>query len=304
MAFQCVPRLIAVLLAVCAAAPAGAVTVDGDLADWNVTIQDWTTSCGSSAASSCHSSSFASVGLTQGLAVAFDEDTNDVNNSYFLGPNHGGQNYDVEFMAAAVQDGRLYLAISSGQRPDNGTQLYSPGDIHIRVDGIATYGIEVGGGAPGGPGTAIDETADGTTYALNGSGFTTGSVDGPSRKAGSIWSNVTWIADAVDGSDDVQFVANGGSVQLGTADYVFTRNSSTAQHSFIELSFDLSLLPGLVPGSSVVEIQWGASCGNDIGLVSLTPETGDVPVPAPAALLLLLSGLAGVGVARRRRRRV
>lgn len=300
--------------------PAAALTVDGNLSDWNVTVNDWTASCGTNSASSCHSSVFSTV-AAPGLGGTFVEDTNDKSNSYNVGPNAGGQNYDVEFMAVALQGSQLYVAISSGQRPDNGKSYYSPGDIHIVVNGTTKYGIEVGGGVGGSSGSssAIAEGAAGTTYNILSTGYTNSTTPllstNSAQKAGTIWKNVTWITDPIYNTSnpndpnnpktEVQMQVNGGSQQVGTADYVFTRNSSTTQHSFIELSFDLSALLGGDPSTwanNFLELGWAPSCGNDVALVFEVPPQGDIPNPEPGTLSVLLLGLGAVARMHRRRR--
>ncbi len=127
-----------------------AITVDGNLSDWGITL-----------GSNGHFSYAAAYGYTypgnptqgkQGTAtiggntVAYDlEDSNDNSNNYQVGPLYGGQNYDAEVLVASVVGSNLYIGIASGQRPDNGAQYYCPGDICL-TKGSTTWGIEVGGG--------------------------------------------------------------------------------------------------------------------------------------------------------------
>jgi hypothetical protein len=66
--------------------------------------------------------------------------------------------------------------------------------------------------------------------------------------------------------------------RMGDADYVFTRNSTTTQHSIIELSFDMNQLLGF--GASIDSVHWRRSCGND----ELDVPIGQV-VPDPTTLL-------------------
>lgn len=264
-------------------------TVDGDLSDWGIAVADGT-------AASPVGTNYS--GLRTDLAGYHEEDTNDRSNSYYLGPNYGGQNYDGEFFGAAVQGSTLYLGILTGQRPDNGFDssgrgLFSPGDIRIETS-LGVFAIEVGGGAVGNAGAAITEGAAGTTYQVNSHGYTTGSVTtDPLQVAGSIWSNVDWILDPIAPSQPVQFEINGGSTQVGTADYIYTRNSVTNQHSIIELAFDM----GAFGGASITDFYWLPSCGND----ELHINTDITTVPEPASMALLALGLVGMGMGRRRK---
>jgi len=81
-----------------------------------------------------------------------------------------------------------------------------------------------------------------------------------------------------------------GGTYVGMADYVYTRNTVTTQHSIIEASFET----GLFGDINSIEITWGPACGNDVLSV-----TGDVSVPEPHVLSLLAFGLVGLVVRRR-----
>jgi hypothetical protein len=65
----------------------------------------------------------------------------------------------------------MYLAIVTGQRPDNGLSTYSPGDIYMTTP-LGIVSIEVGGGPGGGAGGAIAEGAEGSTYNVYSNGYT------------------------------------------------------------------------------------------------------------------------------------
>lgn len=197
--------------------------VDGNLADWGVSVQD---------SRNAHPASVfttVNVGAGNKLFSYSIEDTNDLaGHGFYLGPQYGGQDYDVEFMAAALSAGRVFLAIATGQRPDNGFSYYSPGDIRIVADTGAVYGIEVGGGKGDSSKSqgAIQAGAAGTTYLLDGSGNTVNvKTAAASQVAGSVWSNVSWIKSPVDHRTDVQFEVNSQSTRLGVADFVYTRDS-------------------------------------------------------------------------------
>ncbi|MHA1569383.1 MAG: hypothetical protein ACTSXZ_07925, partial [Alphaproteobacteria bacterium] len=161
---------------------ANAFTVDGDLSDWGVSVVD-------------NNGSDFVVSGNPSIAGVHVEDQDDTTNSGYLGPNAGGQNYDAEFMGVAFEGGKLHIAISTGQRPDNDFAHYSPGDIRIETNDGTVFGIEVGGGAGGGAGGAITEGDDGSFYTTNGSGYTTAhtALTGAGEQlAGTIWSGATW----------------------------------------------------------------------------------------------------------------
>src|SRR3569623_1864256 len=135
---------------------ASPIQVDGDLSDWDVVVSDG------------NESNFYHLNPSIGLLGYHRDDQSDsAGDGGYLGPHYGGQNYDAEFMGVALQDSMLYVAIVTGQRPDNGLERYSPGDILI-VTSNGLFGIEVGGGKGGNNGSAITELAlDTTMYGDN-----------------------------------------------------------------------------------------------------------------------------------------
>ncbi|HYW81363.1 MAG TPA: hypothetical protein VE890_17395, partial [Thermoguttaceae bacterium] len=183
---------------------------DGILDDWGVTINAnghlvYDSAYGA-AYSTAQSPIIPQVGintLVNGRKVTFQiEDTNDISNNYGVGPLYGGQNYDAEGLFVSVHQNDLYIAIATGQRPDNGGSLpnekfFAPGDISIL--GSSVWGIEVGGGAGGqssasllSAGSVIHAGDAGTTYNIDGSGFVIPASSPHSshraeQTAGSVW---------------------------------------------------------------------------------------------------------------------
>lgn len=271
---------------------ASAITIDGDLSDWGVTVAD------------NNNSDFSSPSATIGLVSSFTEDQNDfAGNNGYVGPNYGGQNYDAEFMGIAVQGKTMYLAIVSGQRPDNGLTKYSPGDIYMTTP-VGIVGIEVGGGAGGGAGGVVTEGDAGSTYNLKSNGYTQsyGTTDA-AQTAGSVWANADWIPDPIAPGSPVQMDINGASTKVGDADFVYTRNTQTSQHSVIELALDLTNLID-DDGNGSIGIHWSPSCGNDIVTaffqVSIPITTTEIPEPGSALVWLVGVGMIGAMRARKR----
>ena len=290
------PVALLLLAAVAAAAPID--VHDGTLADWGVLVQD-------DNLSNINSYGLADWVAAGGAAGAFlgadREDSNDLSNSYYLGPNWGGQNYDAELLVAAIQGGKLHVAISTGQRPDNGFRYYSPGDLRIEMNDGTAFAVEVGGGAGGGAGGAITTGADGSTYLLSSGGYTTGHVSSGSQFAGKIYSGTSasggnWIFDPISPKGPVQIDPDNPGTFVGVADYEFSRNSFTSQHSILEFGINLSLFGGDVSG--IDSIHWRPSCGNDEVNLSLQIN----PVPEPGSFLLLAPAAVVVFVLRRRRK--
>jgi hypothetical protein len=281
------PRVIKTMLvgAACsllcgALAAAAPLTIDGSAADWGFSVAD------------NNGSTWVPAGGI-GLVAMMLEDSDDLaSDGGVVGPNSGGQNYDAEVLAAAVQGSDLFIVIVSGQRPDNGLARFGPGDLQIMTN-AAGYGVEIGGGAGGGSGTMLVGGETGSTYTLDSSGFTTAhTVAAAAQTAGSVWRNPSWLLDTIPPADQTQMQIGSGT-HAGDAVYRFTRDTVTAQHSIIELSIPLSFFGG----ETIEDIIWRPSCGND----ELMLSTSIVPEPTTWALALV--GAVGVAALARRRKR-
>lgn len=257
------------------------LVADGSAADWGFSVAD------------NNASTFVSAFGINIVAKVVEDSDDLAGDDGFVGPNLGGQNYDAEAIAVALQGSSLFVIIVSGQRPDNGLARYAPGDLHIMTTG-GHYGLEIGGGAGGGAGTMLVDGEAGSTYALDSGGFTTvHAAADPAQTAGSIWLNPGWIFDTIPPLEQTQIQIAGGGTLVGDATLRFTRDIFTTQHSIIEMEIPLSLFGG----QTINGIAWYPACGNDVLSLSIAI------VPEPATITLALVAAAGLLPVLPRRRR-
>ncbi len=274
---------------------AGPIAVDGKVSDWGITVGD-------NGGSNFSTPGVAGTNLGTTFFFAKEDQNDNWGDSGYLGPNYGGQNYDVEFMGLAFSGDKVYITIVTGQRPDNGFMRYSPGDIRIVAKDTkngpvrSVFGIEVGGGLGGATGLGeLTEGGAGSTYTLNSSGYTVGYTDTVSRTVGSVWQDANWLLDPIAPGTEVQLKNDGSGLNVGEADFVYTRNGdATAQHAVIELALNRSIFDG----AGALDIYWAPSCGNDVLEIN-----DDLPaqVPEPGTLAALGIGFLAIRLARRRR---
>jgi hypothetical protein len=329
--------------AVAGTAPAAAMSVDGSLAaDWGIAVQDYTGptgGCGDVAANCIGTnwtgSQFSTVQNYNGtnnvqatllggalkLGSSLDnnihEDGNDISNNYGgvqqLNPYSGGQNFDAEFMGVAQSNGKLFITIVSGQRPDNLRDDFEPGDLKLTITsggGPANglYGIELGGGKAtndGGSGAAITgKGGAGSTYVLNANGYSTGET-ATTNKVGDVVKGATYIPHPLNTplSDNTQMQDGTGTKTMEVDAIYETQDSVGNQHNIIELELDIATLLGTTDKNAWtaynLDLLWGPGCGNDVAVTGVQFAANDIPEPAGLALFGL--GALGLGFLRRRK---
>ena len=168
---------------------------------------------------------------------------------------------------------------------------------------VGIVGIEVGGGIGGGAGGLITEGDAGSTYNVNSTGHTLSLAStNAAQTAGSVWANANWIQDPIAPTSPVQMDINGASTKIGDADFAYTRNTQTNQHSVIELALDLTNLLD-EDGNGSIGIHWSPACGNDIvtALINVSVPITTTEVPEPGSALVWPVGVGMIGAIRARR---
>ncbi|MBN2475896.1 MAG: PEP-CTERM sorting domain-containing protein [Pirellulales bacterium] len=338
--------LAVLALGVCMATQAQAA-IDGILDDWGVTITESGNLVYDPAYGASYSTAQSPITPQVGVNVSVNgrevtyqiEDTNDGSNDYRVGPLWGGQNYDGEALFVSIDQGDLYIAIATGQRPDNAgsgddAKYFAPGDISIARSDTLVWGIEVGGGRGGQDiaNSVITASDPGTTYIIDANGFAipalSPDVGHPAdRTAGSLWETDGSSSHALDPGQAWQTGIAGSSMprprtQLtggrlveasvvpGRVEYAYNFGfdplglaDDFGQHAFVELCIrdyaDLDMFGDDLAGATIL---WAPVCGNDLLSVEVHLPKGEVPEPASLAIWCLL-GIAGVAIGRCRRRK-
>jgi hypothetical protein len=312
---QALKFVAAVAMSLPLSASAGWDTGDMSLADWGIVVGNDNLTNYNGLTSTLfptplHQSSTTYNGFH--FSYVIEDSDDNANHNIQIGPYYGGQDYDVEFLGMGISGGQLVIGILTGQRPDNGSEYYSPGDIRIATS-AGVFGVEVGGG-PGGMGgkvplpTVLDDP--GSTYHLVSGVGTTDGWPGASHTAGSVWKTdaADWSLDAINHTVPVQLIGGTQAGGTGKADsFMNTRDAlmnplnpkQKSQHAIIEVAISLSVFGG----ATIQGAAWAPSCNNDfLELTGLTLSTA--PEPGSMALMGLGGLVSFVAGAYRRRRNV
>lgn len=270
-----------IVCAVALAPFAGALTADGDLSDWGVTIPPQVNAPGS---------------WGSNIGQYTEEDGQ-------VGPGGGGQNFDIEAMYAHIEGNILYFAMVTGfdQGGEVGDGVFLPhydgGDIFFNFGGVPGYNVavritdaSVGGDGP------INSTGIGNVYkgdfSPNGDTFlNTVEAYVPQNRA----ETNPWRVDdsAVEGGLGVELVT--------TIPISYTNGPAPADHNIYEFALNLADLgfSGAQIASQGFSVHWTMECGNDVLDWAVPGQL--IVVPEPASMTLLGLGLAGILMRRRRK---
>lgn len=252
----------------------GAITIDGDLSDWGVTLPNV-----ADAPPAAWASAIGAFAQEDGL----------------VRPGIGGQNYDVEAMYAAVMGDTLYFALVTGfdQGGEAGDILaphYDGGDIFFNFGGAAGYNVAVRiTEADSISSTGIGNIYTGDFSPSGASYINTNDVMTPQHQVANPW--------RVDDSA----VGGLGVTLVGTTGIAYQNDPTAADHNVYEFALDLSALglSGAAVGSQGFNVHWTMECGNDYMDWSAPGQL--IVIPEPATMTLLGLGLVGIAIRARKR---
>ena len=257
--------IFAIALATSGSAFAG-LTVDGNLADWQIITTTWVSS------------------LSNVLSTIEDKTGS---GAYYLSPGWGGQAYDAEALYATIQGNKLFIALATGHNPltAQSANVYAAGDFAIDFGKNGTYEL-------------------GINVVNNFTGGLLGGVYSSPTWAYGLWTSTGTQTSDPTKVDKTHPSSLLGGTLLGTAANSYTTVGATGYgskasdlHYFYEVSLDLSLLRLAGWDGSEFNIQWTENCAND----SILVDPGHA-VPEPGSLALAFVGMAGLTGIRRRRK--
>jgi hypothetical protein len=250
---------------------AGAYSIDGDLKDWlkgapTGSADDW-----------------------QGRGGV--KWTSEDQNSSYLDPGYGGQDYDAEALYVDLFDGDLHIAIVTGRAPGT-NQSYPGGDIAINLSwaGGSDSSFELG---------IVTQDHD---------GFVAGDVVEVDEWRYGLWTGPAQYNPSGDSVyKKAHPVAVKGGTKKGSARLIYTEGTYDGvslkdkigpydgEHYVIEAMLDLNEM-GLNLGSDPFLVHWTEWCAND--WIQVDPPK---QIPTPPAVVMLGLGLALLRLRRRTR---
>ncbi len=271
--------LIALTFVICNWTWVGAYSIDGDVSDWGIDLNQAI----DSGYLDTHLPSHATVDHVT-------EDNTDINEGWCkVNPGWSyNNNYDAEAIYFDNDSVYGYIAIISGVGPNS---TWKAGDIGIDISGDTATLVDQDSSASGG-------SASTTPYEYGISLQDTDSDNIPDK--GTLKSANSWYNVHYDDPNSYNFTASDPwAISSGNDinDCLLAYSSTPINgHYVIETSFLLSDL-GLSPGDEF-NIHWTMGCGNDF----LTLRAKVDPVPEPGTIMLVGAGLLGLALGSRKKK--
>ncbi len=304
--------LLSVVLA--AAVPLSAqaaISIDGDISDWDLSSDGWTPSTGSDI--SYVIDDYKSDGSRY-------KDSSSSSTQYINRNPGGGQDYDAEAMYLKLEASTLFLAIRTGLSPNDPD--WKAGDIFFDLNGDAastSYTNITNDGSPGS--YAADEHAVSEATSGTGNGYEYGLVvvdhgandpyiDGNSWDVADLYNVNRWNLGGAYPDEDHPASGNAGSYLNSNTLAYAGANGEYVIEAAINLmdstgnnynAFGQSLIDSIDNGTDI-NVHWNPLCNNDWIQFTGTLAGGgggsnQVPEPAPLALL----AIGFVGMAARKK---
>ncbi len=245
-----------------------AYTIDGDWSDWiapsgSGSASDWTP-------------------IDSSVKYEVEDQ-----NSYYLNPGYGGQDYDAEAIYVKRDSTDIYVAVITGRDPEADGWRWGDIALDFGNDGSFEYGLVTLGDAGQHSSSGIGDSGD--FYQV--SDWNVGIWDGPDQynptpaTEYALQHPTSILAGNLSGAGEFAWSAMTGPV-----------GSLGGNHFFMEARIPLNLInPALL--TQAFTAHWTMGCANDWIQVDPVPAN----VPEPGLPMLLLAGIAGMLMSNRKK---
>jgi hypothetical protein len=261
-------KIFTLLSLIALSTPGHAYTIDGN---WN----DWVTLSGQGS-----DSDWIPIDSSVKYTIE-DQDTS------YLNPGYGGQDYDAEAIYVNRDSTDIYVAVITGRDPNASGWRWGDIALDFGNDGVFEYGLVTLGDSGQHSSSGIGDS--GNFYQVND--WNVGIWDAPRQNnpspttAYALQHPTSILAGNLLGAGEFAYSAINGPV-----------GSLGGDHFFMEARIPLALInPALL--NQAFTAHWTMGCANDWIQVDPVPPGN---VPEPGLPLLLLAGITGMITSRRK----